>query len=242
MVIAILSVPFRLRPDTNDEDIYKSVVTQNEYRLPRDLPPDAVVIDIGVHIGSFSYLALTRGASSLFGFEPEPSNYACARQNLAPFGDDVHLYNHAVWRSDVPGQHLPFYASSDSRNVGGGTLIWESDGPLVKVVPFDEIVDNVSRGGESRISVLKVDCEGAEFPILLTSRLLARIDRIVGEYHELRAQLPSHIRIPGYDEFAIEGLAAGLERAGFAVSWERQTTAMFGDLGLFFAERREDPQ
>ena len=32
-----------------------------------------------------------------------------------------------------------------------------------------------------------------------------------------------------------------LERAGFAVSWERQTTAMFGDLGLFFAERREAP-
>ena len=124
---------------------------------------------------------------------------------------------------------------------GGGTLIWESDGLLVKVVPFDEIVDHVSRGGESRISVLKVDCEGAEFPILLTSRLLDRIDRIVGEYHELRAQLPAHVRIPGYNEFVIEGLAAGLERAGFAVSWERQTTAMFGDLGLFFAERREAP-
>ena len=242
VVIAMLSVPFRLRPGTNDEAIYKSVVTQNEYRLPRALQPDAVVVDIGVHIGSFSHLALTRGAGSLFGFEPEPSNYACARQNLAPFGDGVHLYNHAVWRSDVPGQHLPFYASSDPENAGGGTLIWESDGLLVKVVPFDEIVDHVSRGGESRISVLKVDCEGAEFPILLTSRLLDRIDRIVGEYHELRAQLPAHVRIPGYNEFVIEGLAAGLERAGFAVSWERQTTAMFGDLGLFFAERREAPQ
>ena len=120
----MVRVPFCLRPGTNDEAIYNSVVTQNEYRLP------------------------------------------------------------------TPGQHLPFYASSDPENAGGGTLIWESDGLLVKVVPFDEIVDHVSRGGESRISVLKVDCEGAEFPILLTSRLLDRIDRIVGEYHELRAQLP----------------------------------------------------
>ena len=89
-----------------------------------------------------------------------------------------------------------------------------------------------------RIDVLKIDCEGAEFPILLTSRLLDRIDRIVGEYHELRAQLSSHVRIPGYDEFSVEGLAAGLERAGFTVTWERQATAQFGDLGLFFAERR----
>ena len=173
------SVPFRLRPGTNDEVIYNSVVTRNEYRLPSELGCDAVVVDIGVHIGSFSHLALTRGAGSLFGFEPEPSNYACARQNLAPFGDGVHLYNHAVWRSDIPGQSLPFYASSDQANLGGGTLIWETDGSLVEAVPFDEIVDDVSRRGACRIDVLKIDCEGAEFPILLTSRLLNRIDRIV---------------------------------------------------------------
>ena len=237
-VTTMSSVPFRLRPGTNDEVIYNSVVTHNEYRLPSELGRESVVIDIGVHIGSFSHLALTRGAGSLFGFEPEPSNYACARQNLSLLGDRVHLYNYAVWRSDIPRRRLPFYASSDRANTGGGTLIWETDGPLVEAVPFDEIVDAVSRRGACRIDVLKIDCEGAEFPILLTSRLLDRIDRIVGEYHELRAQLPSHVRIPGYDEFAIEGLAAGLERVGFTVTWERQSTAQFGDLGLFFAERR----
>ena len=236
----MLSVPFCLRPGTNDEAIYNSVVTQNEYRLPKALQLDAVVVDIGVHIGSFSHLALTRGAGAVFGFEPEPSNYACARQNLAPFGDGVHLYNHAVWRSDVPGQHLPFYASSDPKMPGGDADLGERRSARQGgAVRRDRRPRQPRRG--VRISVLKVDCEGAEFPILLTSRLLDRIDRIVGEYHELRAQLPAHVRIPGYNEFVIEGLAAGLERAGFAVSWERQTTAMFGDLGLFFAERREAP-
>lgn len=229
--------PFHLRPGTNDGVIYDSVVTQNEYRLPGDLAPEVVVVDIGAHIGSFGHLALTRGAGTLFGFEPEPSNYACARQNLAPFGDRVHLYQHAVWRSDVPGRQLPLFASSDRANVGGGTLIWEADGPLVDAVPFDEVVDAISERGRRRIDVMKMDCEGAEFPILLTSRLLDRVDRIVGEYHELRAQLPAHVRVPGYDEFAIEGLAAWLEGAGFTVSWHCQATGMFGDLGLFFAER-----
>jgi FkbM family methyltransferase len=233
-----MSTAFPLRPGTNDDVVYNAVVTQNEYRVPAVLSPDAIVVDIGVHIGSFSHLALTRGTGRVFGFEPEPGNFARAAANLAPFGDRVRLFNHAVWRSDVPTVQLPFFASPDVANSGGGTLIWETNGPLVPAVPFDEVVDAITDSGRRRIELMKIDCEGAEFPILLTSKRLEHIDRIVGEYHELRAQLPAHVRIPGYDQFAIEDLGAALERAGFAVTWERQATATFGDLGLFFAARR----
>lgn len=228
---------FHLRPGTNDEVIYNNVVENNEYRVPDGLAPDALVVDIGVHVGSFSHLALSRGAGALHGFEPEPSNYECAKRNLAPYGERVHLYNHAVWRSDSPGLRLPFWRSVDQANAGGGTLIWDTDGPLVDAVPFDDIIDAVSERGRRRVDLIKIDCEGAEFPILLTSKLLGRVDRIVGEYHELRALLPPHVRIPGVDEFAMPALAAHLEREGFIVTWLRQATAQFGDLGLFFAER-----
>jgi FkbM family methyltransferase len=234
-----MSIPaFPLRPGTNDDVIYNSVVVQNEYRVPDRLAPDAIVVDIGVHVGSFSHLALTRGAGVVFGFEPEPSNYARARQNLSAFGDRVRLANHAVWRSDQPRVRLPFFASADQANSGGGTLIWDTDGPLVDAVPFDEVVDAITEGGRRRIDLMKIDCEGAEFPILLTSQRLAHIDRIAGEYHELRAALPAHVRVPGCDEFSIEGLTGALERAGFTVTSEKQATATFGDFGLFFAERR----
>src|SRR5262249_49186033 len=87
--------PFTLRPGTNDDVIYNSVVTGTEYRLPDRLAPDSVVIDIGAHVGAFSYLALTRGAGSVYAFEPEPSNLAWARVNLAPFGDRVRLSSRA---------------------------------------------------------------------------------------------------------------------------------------------------
>ncbi len=227
-----------MRPGTNDEVIYDSVVVRNEYRVPDSLAPGSVVVDIGVHVGSFSHLALMRGAGVLFGFEPEPSNYARARQNLAPFGDRVRLANRAVWRSDQPGQRLPFFASVDLANSGGGTLIWETDGPLVEAVPFDEVVDAITERGERRIDLMKIDCEGAEFPILLTSHRLHLIDRIVGEYHELRATLPAHVRIPDHDEFSLDGLTTALERAGFVVTSQKQATATFGDFGLFFAERQ----
>jgi FkbM family methyltransferase len=227
-----------LRPGTNDDVIYNSVVRQNEYRLPPQLPAGAVVVDIGMHIGAFSYLALTRGAASVYGFEPEPANLARARENLAPFGDRVHLFNRAVWRSDIPGAPLHFWASSDRANTGGGTLIWDTDGPLVDAVPFDEVIDTLSEGGRRRIDLVKIDCEGAEFPILLSSKLLDRIDRIVGEYHELRAELPPHVRVAGCTEFTLDALTAALERAGFSVTAQPQATAQYGALGLFFADRR----
>ena len=190
-----------------------------------------------MHIGAFSHLALTRGAAELHGFEPEPSNYACAVENLAPFGARVHLHNRAVWRSDIAAPALHFWRSTDDANTGGGSLIWDTDGPLVDVVPFDHVVDTISEYGKRRISLLKIDCEGAEFPILLTSSRLASIDRIVGEYHELRADLPQHVRVPGCERFTAEILAAHLETFGFAVTLEPQAMATFGALGLFFAER-----
>ena len=104
---------------------------------------------------------------------------------------------------------------------------------------FDDVIDEVARQGRRRVDLVKIDCEGAEFPILLTSQRLGDIDRIIGEYHELRAgQLPRHVRVPGVEQFTIDLLAAHLERSGFAVSLEPQAIAQFGALGLFFADRR----
>jgi FkbM family methyltransferase len=228
---------FAVRPGTNDSLIYTNVVTRNEYRVPDDLS-GAIVIDIGVHVGTFSHLVLTRGAAEVHGFEAEASNYMFARKNLALFGDRVHLQHRAVWRSDAAATSLHFWRSTDQANAGGGTLIWDTDGPLVEAVPFDEVAEAVSHNGQRRISLVKIDCEGAEFPILLSSRRLDRIDRIVGEYHELRAELPHHVRVEGHDQFTIDALVAYLEVNGFAVTLEPQATGTFGGLGLFFADRR----
>ncbi len=227
---------FFVRPGTNDDMIYTNVVTRNEYRVPDDVSA-AVVIDIGMHVGAFSHLALTRGAAELHGFEPETSNFSIAARNLSPFGARAVLHNRAVWRSDIAAPALHFWRSTDHANAGGGTLIWDTDGPLVETVPFDDVIDGVSDNGRRRISLVKIDCEGAEFPILLTSKRLAGIDRIVGEYHELRAELPRHVRLQGCEQFTVEILAAHLETFGFVVTLEPQATAAFGALGLFFAAR-----
>lgn len=223
----------QLRHGTNDPVIHAAVVERNEYRLPARLKRGSVVVDIGAHAGIFSHFALDRGAGTVYAFEPEPANFEQATRNLAAFGARVKLARRAVWRSDIPAGPLHFWRSDDPANAGGGTVIWETNGPVVESIQFDEVVASIG----TRIDLLKIDCEGAEFPILLTSKRLAAIDRIVGEYHELRAEPPQHARVHGYPEFTVDALVNVLTQAGFVVSLEPQATGQLGDLGLFFADR-----
>ena len=89
---------FQFRAGTSDEAIFHNVYHQNEYGLPERLNPDAVIIDIGVHIGSFCYTALSRAPPRprLRGRSGELPQRQC---NLAPFGDP---------RRDPPRRRLAF--------------------------------------------------------------------------------------------------------------------------------------
>ena len=70
---------------------------------------------------------------------------------------------------------------------GDGTVA----GTSVAAVPFDEIVRDATDYGRKRVSILKIDCEGSEFPILLTSRTLNLVDTILRRVPRVQlAQLP----------------------------------------------------
>ena len=98
-----MSHPFVFRPDTHDEEVFHAVNTHNEYRLPETFQADDVIIDIGMHIGSFCYAALCRGSNRVYGFEASPDNFVRAAKNLESFGSRVQLRHQAVWRSDRQG-------------------------------------------------------------------------------------------------------------------------------------------
>jgi FkbM family methyltransferase len=239
-----MSDGFAFRPGTNDEAMFRHLTTHNEYEIPERFEPDQIVVDIGLHIGGFSFLALSRGARRVVGFEAEPGNAACARQNLARFGDRAEVIPKAVWRSDRPAGRLNLTLSDDAPNTGGNSVLWESPGPGVEAVALDDALLQITDGGRRRVNLLKIDCEGSEFPILLTARRLDLVDRIAGEFHEIGNArnprvIPEHARVDGVPAFTVEALAAALERAGFTVRWRRHEDSF---LGLFFAERAEPPR
>jgi FkbM family methyltransferase len=248
------------RSGTLDHAIYNGVVIHNEYRLPAAFAPADVVIDIGGHIGAFAEAVLSRGCRNVTCIEPDQGNFDIAAAYLKPHIEDgcLRLERAAAWRSDPNGDRLrldgyhPFPKSFPGMqgilNTGNASVIWGRGEPVEKLA-FDDIVDRATGHGERRVRLLKLDCEGAEWPILLTSQRLHLIDEICGEFHEIGgafyeigedrpAQAPV-FSFQGVESFSVELLAAHLRAAGFAVTWRRHVRpggALEG-LGLFFATR-----
>ncbi len=248
------------RPGTLDRMIFDGVVALDEYRLPERFEPDDVVVDVGAHIGSFAYAVVLRGGEHVWSIEPDRTNCAFAAEHLRPYVDQGHvrLMRAAVWRSDPNDDELRFdgyHAFPQSYpgmegivNTGDGSVVWGRGEPVAKIA-FDDVVDLATNGGERRVRLLKLDCEGAEWPIVLTSRRLHLIDEIVGEFHELGGPFPeigenrpsnAHVfrsaRVAG---FTIEELVRFLCDAGFRVTYDRhmRPNGALEGLGLFFATR-----
>lgn len=222
-----------VRRESWDRSIFASVVGGEYGAL--DLP-GTTVVDIGAHIGSFSILAALKGARRVLAFEAWAENYELLVMNCRSL-PAVECHHAAVWRSDLDDAVLTWSQAANPQNTGGGTVIeCASIGgePIsgemrcaVRAIPFDDIVDRVGT-----IDVLKIDAEGSEFPILLTSRKLDRVGTIVGECHTVGG-LAERMGIPGVPEWSIGRLREHLERQGFDV-----TTRDKGPLGTFRAVRR----
>jgi FkbM family methyltransferase len=223
---------FHFRPGTMDRSIYHEVVVENVYRLPPAFRRTDVILDVGCHIGSFAAACLSRGAGRVVSYEVEPSNFELARRNLAPFGRRADVRRAAVWRSDVPVDSLFFARSSDPINTGGGAVGADS-GERVPAVPFGRVLAELTAGGR-RIRLLKLDCEGSEFPILLTAPPLDAVDEVSGEYHLCETTL-SEYRLIGRGRYHTADIRDRLERNGFRV--EFHVNPRNPAIGEFFARR-----
>lgn len=230
------SEPPHFRPGTLDEAIWADVNRHNEYVLPDRFAPADVVLDVGGHIGSFGFACLRRGAGAVVAYEPDASNFAAATLNLARFGTRAEVRHGAVWRSDGPTARLRVLASFDPANTGGGVVEEAAAGDGVEATPLDVVLSElVTRHRVPRIRLLKLDCEGSEYPILLTSRALHLVEQVCGEYHESAGRIPDAARVSGVEIFDRETLKRGLESNGFQVDLRQHTTNP--NVGLFFATR-----
>jgi FkbM family methyltransferase len=225
---AKLPTDWLCRAATMDREIAEQVIVRNEYGLPRRFRPDDIIVDVGGHIGSFTYAALVRGAGVVHCYEANPDNVPVLEHNLRPFAGRAVIHHTAMFGANPPS-HLYFHRSTNPHNTGGGWVGGRSESATtaVPVVSFDAEVERITNGGRQRIRLLKLDCEGSEWPILLTSRLLHLVDEVCGEYH-----LPPAGMSP---EHNLEALRDHLQRQSFVVRIQGQPGVQV--LGLFFARR-----
>ncbi len=139
-----------------------------------------VVVDIGAHIGLFScYVALNYPGVRVLAYEPAAANYEHLIRNIAPF-PQITAYRMALGDGSplrLQYRRLRDYCSS---------AFYEShlaDGAyeMAYSLTLDEIL-----APHERVALLKMDCEGAEWEALLTSKLLHdRVEHLRMELHHL---------------------------------------------------------
>jgi FkbM family methyltransferase len=143
------------------------------------------VIDIGAGLGDYAlYAAVTQPQAQVYAFEPFPESFALMQENLGRNEiTNVRAFNNAIAAESgelildlTHGEPLQF--QSHARKI---SRIKES-----LPVQAISLADALAMLELETCDLLKMDCEGAEYAILFSTppSVLARIERIVLEYHE----------------------------------------------------------
>lgn len=171
---------FTIRLGTQDPVVFKEVMLQNCYRLPNRFEPGDVIVDVGANIGCFSVMCMIAGCGPVLAVEPHPDNFAVLRRNTAPWNGQVEHRRAALhWRktSWVPlcdrGPHTAMHC------VGPGS--GEGIAVTAPRVTLDMLLPKLGDGPPVRL--LKLDCEGGEYPGLFETGRLASCQEIIVECH-----------------------------------------------------------
>jgi len=188
------------------------IFVSNVYRSPRSIDRDSVkrIVDVGANVGfTVAYLAARYPGARIDAFEPHPKHLATLRRTISlnRLDDRVFVHPAAAGVSDGSSKLLSagvcstIDAQEKQREVASGLEAIE--------VP---VVDFFSAIGSSPIDLLKIDCEGAEYDLLMDRRF-AEIDAraIVMEWHatsshpEAKHELAERLRSLNWDICEIPG-------------------------------------
>ena len=160
---------------------------------PLRLGPDDTVIDIGAHVGVFTVWAATQyPASRIVAVEPLPDSFAVLRKNC----QDSRLTTVDLLQSACgsrTGTAQLYSRGPTSMNTLYTIDALGSSFRALSNVPVISLDDLLERFQIERPSLLKLDCEGAEYEILMNASdtTLRRLRHIVMEYHiGLNSQSP----------------------------------------------------
>jgi FkbM family methyltransferase len=178
-----LDFPVRARPKTSDLLVFYQVLVFNEYRCVSGLRSPKLIIDLGANVGySSAYFLSQFKGCSVIAVEPDAANFVELKKNLTPYKDRVKTIQAAVWpHSERISLHHPGLGEE------WGVRVKPSANGDVETIT---IPDLLRISGQKRISLLKIDIEGAEIDLFnsRTDEWLNEVDNIVIELHGEEAE------------------------------------------------------
>lgn len=171
-------------PDGTIWSLVLEVFVRRSYN-PRgwEISDGDVVVDIGAHWGVFTAFAAARSSGEIFAFEPHPANFSelkrLIRRNHI---SQVSAKNLAL--ADKPGR-VELYISQKSTRHSVTPMDPLTGEPASESISVPSINLQTALKGIDMVDYLKMDCEGAEFGIIMNTpeAILRSIQRMVIEYH-----------------------------------------------------------
>lgn len=156
---------------------YDEIFVTNSYGLETVDVRGKTVIDIGANLGMFSLACLERGATRIIAVEAQPVIYKLGlANNVAPY-KAITAINYAA--SHVDGETVHILNQHVGSKVGGEV------GDAVETITLASILERHNVIGDDL--VLKIDCEGSEFNVFMSSphELLRRFSVMYMEVHAM---------------------------------------------------------
>lgn len=177
------------RPNTHDKAILDEIWVEHYYDEDFPKGQKAMVVDIGAHNGYFSIYAARQTAvgSRIFAYEPTRDNFAILKHNL----ESNKIAQVSAHNTAVAGHNGQLELFLNAAHTGGHSVFRERVevyGPgaarpiQVPCISLDSAFEAI--GGP--VDFCKIDCEGAEFEILLNASpdSLRRVRVYSIEFHE----------------------------------------------------------
>ncbi len=222
---------YKIHPGSTDMGLIREIHSQNIYRIQKgEIGNSSVVIDIGAHIGVFSVFAATQAENvTVYSFEPDPDNFQLLLRNIQinHLESRIRPFNLAVSDTVVPRKLTRSAASVSAHSF---FLNKFPEGEIKDSVEVDctTLSDIFARNMVAKCDVLKLDCEGEEYDILLNASddILSKIVKITAEYHD------------GLTRYTHGDLANFLRDRGFEVDIGSSQSFPTFSVGFLYATNR----
>ncbi len=174
----------RIRSRMDCWSVKEAMLDQFYTRKGFDIVDDWVIMDIGAAIGEFALdAALKAKQGRVIAYEPFPGSFELLQINIQQNNiNNVVVSPLAIW-ADCDEIEI---TTGMGEPLQVGTVGFENNAHSHLIVETIDLETALAQNQLLHLDLLKLDCEGAEYPILLglSAQILSKIDRIVLEYHD----------------------------------------------------------
>ncbi len=196
----------------NGVPILQEVFIKDVYRLPIFEIPNPLIVDIGAHYGYFSLFANRNYGESarIIAIEPSSGNINILRKNISAGGaKNIEILPFAIAKDN--GERVLFLSKDQNHSIYQNYVEDHRGKEEVKSISLSTFLHNNCASG---VSLLKMDCEGSEHEILMssTSSDLSKIHYLFIEMHHIDhpdysiEKTLDHLKSNGFDIYSSNSL------------------------------------